>query len=99
MFKQNRLYSVVIAENIPQLIIQVVYAMTVEGGIANIGAVSIAVILSSLLSISAAIFEFISKGHLLDEDIIRCEWSTKVSSTDQRFITKRTRFVHKTKCL
>merc|ERR1719203_320080 len=54
---------------------------------------------SSVLSISAAVFEFVSKKALLDADINRCEWSTKVTSNDVKFIDKRPRFIHKSKCV
>jgi len=99
VFKQHRLFSAVLMENIPQLIIQLLYAETIKGGIAQISAASAAAIFSSLLSIAAAIFEFISKRNLLDAEVKRCEWSTKVISNDSKFIGGRDKFIHETKCI
>merc|ERR1719266_822921 len=98
-FKQHRLWSVVVAENVPQLVIQIVFLTTVEGGLSELGAVSIGAMVSSLLSICAAVFEFVSKRALLDADINRCAWSTKVTSNDVKFTDQRKRFIHKSKCI
>merc|ERR1719273_1281293 len=68
----------------------------IEGGVSVVVG---AAILSSTLSIAAAVFDFISKRKFLKFKVNRCVVDIKVTSQDPAFEAKRKTFSHQTQAL
>lgn len=81
------------AENIPQLIIQVVYAVITGGG----GYVSVAAMVSSSLSICVAVLDYLSKRQLLESDVTITYFSVVVSSPE--VANNQSKYMNKTDAL
>ena len=95
-FNRNRMWSVVLLENLPQLLLQLIYAGFVEK---ELGAVSLTAFLSSALSIAVAALDFISTGKVMKMEHSECIFTVKVTSSEPGFQQQRKRLRHRTKAL
>lgn len=67
IFKKQRIYTIVVFENVPQLIIVLFYSYLLN--FENIGVITLLTVLFSLISLILAVFEFISMKYLLNNEI------------------------------
>ena len=97
-FNRHRLFSVVLFENFPQLIIQILYAAFVEQG--EVGAVSLTAMVSSALSIVVAVLDYISTERVRKMEKNQCLFpEVMVGSEEATFVERRGVLSHKTVAL
>merc|ERR1712113_570321 len=93
-FNQKRLVNVIVGENLPQLLVQIFYASAIEEGLNTITLIAI---ISSTISIFAAVLDFASKKKILSADNVHGTlFSVKVTSKSDKFSQHISKFKHKT---
>ena len=96
-FNRNRLISVVLLENCPQLLLQIFYAVFVEQG--EVGAVSVTAMVSSALSIFVAFLDYISTERVRKMERNQCLFPVMVDSEEPNFEDRLNELSHKTVAL
>ena len=91
-FNLSRLKNVIVGENVPQLVIQIVYVAN-QGGLDIIAFLAI---LSSTVSIAAAVLDFASKRTLInDKNMRESLFSVKVACKQKHFQRKMSYYKHR----
>ncbi len=76
-FNQKRLFNVILCENVPQIIIQIIYSTQTE-----FGTVVFIALVSSLISVLIAWLNWLTQRKLMNDNIEPCFFSVKVTSDE-----------------
>ncbi len=90
-FQNQRLFSIVIFENIPQIILQAIY-LNIDG---NFGGIALMALLFSVFSVIISIFEVSTKRYASKQQLTECKiLSIKFDVSSQQLVHNRNLFIY-----